>query len=81
MERDRLQQPRVRRLLTKAEGILDVDARREVMAEIQKLMQEDGPIAQPLWRSSFTAFDKRVKNYSPHPTLYYFADLLAIEPA
>ena len=68
-------------LLTKAEGILDVDARREVMAEIQTLMQEDGPIAQPLWRKSFTAMDKRVKNYSPHPTLYYFADLLAIEPA
>ncbi len=68
-------------LLTKAEGILDVDARREVMAEIQTLMQEDGPIAQPLWRKSFTAMDKRVKNYQPHPTLYYFADLLAIESA
>ena len=68
-------------LLTKAEGILDVDARREVMAVIQKLMQEDGPIAQPLWRKSFTAFDKRVKNYQPHPTLYYFPDTLAIEPA
>ena len=68
-------------LLTKAEGILDVDARREVMREIQILMQEDGPIAQPLWRKSFTAFDKRVKGYSPHPTLYYFADQLAVEPA
>ncbi len=68
-------------LLTKAEGILDVDARREVMAEIQKLMQEDGPIAQPLWRKSFTAFNKRVKGVELHPTLYYFADLLAVEPA
>ena len=68
-------------LLTKAEGILDVDARREVMAEIQKHMQEDGPIAQPLWRKSFTAFNKRVKGLELHPTLYYFADLLAIEPA
>ena len=68
-------------LLTKAEGILDVDARREVMAEIQKLMQEDGPIAQPLWRNQYTAFDKRVKGYTPHPTNYYFADLLAVESA
>ena len=73
--------PEFDRLLTRAEGILDVDARREVMREIEMLMQEDGPIAQPLWRKSFTAFDKRVKNYSPHPTLYYFADLLALETA
>ena len=51
------------------------------MAEIQKLMQEDGPIAQPLWRKSFTAFNKRVKGVELHPTLYYFADLLAVEPA
>ena len=73
--------PKFDELLTKAEGILDVDARREVMAELQKHMQEDGPIAQPLWRKSFTAFNKRVKGLELHPTLYYFADLLAVEPA
>ena len=34
-------------LLSKAEGIVDVEERREVMAEIEALMQEDGPIIQP----------------------------------
>jgi len=68
-------------LLTKAEGLLDVNERREVVKQIETLMQEDGPIAQPLWRKTFTAFDKRVKNVEMHPTGYYFPDLMAIEPA
>jgi peptide/nickel transport system substrate-binding protein len=66
-------------LLSKAEGILDVDARREVMAEIEKLMQEDGPIIQPIWRSVFTAYDTKVKGFKMHPTSYIFANELAIE--
>jgi peptide/nickel transport system substrate-binding protein len=69
------------RLLTKAEGLLDVNERKEVVKELEKIMQEDGPIAQPLWRKTFTAFDKRVKNVAMHPTGYYFPDLMAIEPA
>ena len=66
-------------LLAKAEGILDVDARREVMAGIEKLMQEDGPIVQPVWRSVFAAYDKKVKGFKMHPTSYIFANELAIE--
>ncbi|NIV73706.1 MAG: ABC transporter substrate-binding protein, partial [Gammaproteobacteria bacterium] len=37
-------------LLSKAEGILDVDKRREVMAQLEEILQEDGPIVQPFWR-------------------------------
>ncbi|MFQ5783253.1 MAG: ABC transporter substrate-binding protein [Alphaproteobacteria bacterium] len=70
--------PEFDRLLTKAEGILDVDKRREVMAELETIMQEDGPIVQPLWRSVFTAMDKRVKGFRMHPTSYIFADELAL---
>ena len=66
-------------LLTKAEGLLDVNKRREVMAEIQKLMQEDGPLVQPIWRSAFTAYDKRVKGFEMHPTAFIFGEQLAIE--
>ncbi len=66
-------------LLAKAEGLLDVNKRREVMAEIQKLMQEDGPIVQPIWRSAFTAYDKRVKGFEMHPTSFIFGEQLAIE--
>ncbi len=71
--------PEFDRLLTKAEGILDVDERREVMVEIEKIMQEDGPITQPLWRAVFTAMDKRVKGFNMHPTSYLFGDELALE--
>ncbi len=71
--------PRFDSLLTKAEGILDVDARREVMAEIQTLMQEEGPIVQPLWRAIFTAMDKRVQGFAMHPTNYLVANEWAIE--
>ena len=71
--------PEFDRLLTRAEGILDVDKRREVMAQLEKIMQEDGPIVQPLWRSVITAMDKKVKGFRPHPTSYIFANELAVE--
>ena len=61
-------------LLTKAEGILDVDERRKIMQQLETIMQEDGPIVQPLWRSVFTAMDKRVHGYKMHPTSYLFAN-------
>ncbi len=48
-------------LLGKAEGTLDVDKRREILGELEKIMLEDGPITQPLWRSVYAAYDKRVK--------------------
>jgi peptide/nickel transport system substrate-binding protein len=65
-------------LLTKAEGILDVEQRREVMAELQKIMQEDGPIVQPIWRKFFTVHDKRLMGFTPHPTQYTFFNELAL---
>src|SRR5438874_1312302 len=68
-------------LLSKAEGTLDVDARREIIGELEKIMQEDGPIAQPLWRSVYTGFDKRVKGFQIHPTLYIFGETMGIESA
>ncbi len=71
--------PQFDELLAKAEGILDVDARREVMAEIELLMQQDGPIVQPVWRSVFAAYDKKVLGFQMHPTSYIFANELAIQ--
>jgi peptide/nickel transport system substrate-binding protein len=71
--------PKFDELLTKAEGILDVDKRREVIAEIEKLMQEEGPIVQPLWRSVFAAMDKKIKGFAAHPTNYIFPWQWSIE--
>ena len=60
------------------EGTLDVDQRREVMAKLEAILQDDGPIVQPFWRSAFTFYDKRVQGFKMHPTLYIFANQLAI---
>jgi peptide/nickel transport system substrate-binding protein len=68
-------------LLTKAEGTLDVEARREIMVEIETLMQEEGPIAQPLWRGLFSFWDKQVQGFEQHPTSYIFGEELWLEPA
>ena len=71
--------PEFDRLLTKAEGILDVEARRKIMQQLETIMQEDGPIVQPLWRSVFTAMDKKVRGFEMHPTSYLFANEWALE--
>jgi peptide/nickel transport system substrate-binding protein len=67
------------RLLGQAEGTLDVTARRETMARLEAILQDDGPIVQPVWRSIFTFHDKRVQGFKPHPTLYIFGNQLAIQ--
>ena len=43
--------------------------------------QGPGPIAQPLWRSVYAAYDKRVKGFEIHPTLYIFGETMGIESA
>jgi peptide/nickel transport system substrate-binding protein len=66
-------------LLTKAEGTLDLDKRKAIMKKIEMIMQERGPIAQPVWRSIFTGMDKRVKGYRMHPQYQFRGNELAIE--
>jgi peptide/nickel transport system substrate-binding protein len=68
-------------LLTKAEGTIDIKARSEIIGKLEKIMQEDGPISQPLWRSVYAAYDKRVKGFEIHPTLYIFGETIAIDKA
>jgi len=70
--------PEFDRLLTMAEGTIDVVARRELMAQLEKILQEDGPIVQPVWRAVFTFHDKRVQGFKAHPALYIFAHQLAM---
>jgi peptide/nickel transport system substrate-binding protein len=65
-------------LLTKAEGTLDLDERRAVMAKLEAMMQDDGPIVQPVWNKIFQVFDKKVKGASAHPSLYIFCNEMAI---
>ena len=71
--------PEFDRLLNQAEGTIDVASRREIMARLEAILQDDGPIVQPVWRSIFTFHDKRVQGFRPHPTLYIFGHQLAIQ--
>jgi peptide/nickel transport system substrate-binding protein len=64
--------------LTKVEGTLDIDKRRDLMLRIEEIMHEDGPIAQPLWTNMFTFYDKKVLGVYPHPTNYFFGNKLAL---
>ena len=73
--------PEFDRLLVQAEGILDPDKRRVVMAKLEQIMQEDGPVVQPLWRVVQAAYHKKVKGFRMHPTEYIFLDELAVEKA
>ncbi len=68
-------------LLTQAEGLLDVDKRREVFGKIEALLQEDGPIVQSLWRIVRTGYGKHVAGFSMHPTQYIFAENLTLVSA
>ena len=73
--------PKFDELLTKAEGLLDVEKRKVVMKDIEELMDEDGPIALPLWRAIYQPFNKKLKGFVPHPTDYYFAEEWHLEDA
>jgi len=65
--------------LTKAEGTLDLEARRELLGQLETIMQEDGPIAQALWRKIYIPMDKKVVGYQLHPTRYFFCEEYAIQ--
>ena len=63
--------PEFDKVLDQASATLDVDKRRTYMAKLEKMLQDDAIIAQPLWRSVFAASNGRVQNYHLHPTIYH----------
>lgn len=66
------------RLLDEAEAMPDPEVRRGKMAEIEALLQEDGPIIQTYWRKLLTFHDKKVLGFEMHPTYALFANKLAL---
>jgi peptide/nickel transport system substrate-binding protein len=63
--------PAFDRALDLAAATLDVNERRKHMAVVQKILQDDAVIAQPFWRSIFSAITRRVQGYATHPSLYH----------
>jgi peptide/nickel transport system substrate-binding protein len=57
--------------LDDAEATLDVEARRAKMEKVEKILQDDAVMLQPVWRPVFTIITEQVKGYSGHPTQYH----------
>ncbi len=55
-------------LLTQAMSLADADERREVMAKIEKIMQDEGVMMQPYWRSLYRHMTPNVHGADMHPT-------------
>jgi peptide/nickel transport system substrate-binding protein len=53
--------------LNKALAISDASARREVMVRLQTIMQEQGVLIQPFWRSVFRHANANVRGADAHP--------------
>lgn len=58
--------PKFDAALEKALAISDADARREVMKEVEQILQDSGVIIQPFWRSIARAGTDVVKGYEMH---------------
>jgi peptide/nickel transport system substrate-binding protein len=57
-------------LLTKAQGTLDVEERRDIMADIQRIQQDRGSIGIPYWMNSWVVHVPKVIGPIAHPTQY-----------
>ncbi|MCB0116492.1 MAG: ABC transporter substrate-binding protein [Caldilineaceae bacterium] len=58
-------------LLRQAESTLDVEARREIMAQIEQIMQDRGPIGNSYWNRVWNITRSEFQNVEAHPTDYY----------
>ncbi|WP_306118429.1 MULTISPECIES: ABC transporter substrate-binding protein [unclassified Roseitalea] len=54
--------------LIQALAIADADQRREVMGEIETILQDSGIIIQPYWQSLYHHHIPELMNYHKHPT-------------
>ena len=57
--------------LDKAESLLDVEERRAAMEVVEKILQDDAVMIQPLFRPVYTIVSKSVHGYPAHPTQYH----------
>ncbi|QHQ34777.1 ABC transporter substrate-binding protein [Algicella marina] len=64
--------------LTEALAIADADKRREIMTDIEQILQDSGVIIQPYWRSLFRHTTDKVQGAEQHPTYEHHHDLWSI---
>jgi len=54
--------------LNAALAVADAEKRKELMKDIEKILQDDGVIIQPFWRSLYRHTKPYVKGFDMHPT-------------
>lgn len=57
-------------LVKQAQGTLDVEARRQLMGDIQRIMQERGAIGVPYWMRVWEVFNPAFQDVVAHPTQF-----------
>ncbi|BCG89068.1 diguanylate cyclase [Mesorhizobium sp. 113-3-9] len=54
--------------LKQALSLIDVAKRKEVMKDVEQILQDSGVIIQPFWQKLFSHTNKKVRNYGVHQT-------------
>ncbi|MFK0691449.1 ABC transporter substrate-binding protein [Mesorhizobium sp. IMUNJ 23033] len=60
--------PEFDKKLQEALSVSAPEKRREVMKEVEAIIQDSGIIIQPYWQKLYNHMNEKVKNYSIHPT-------------
>ncbi|HRV94678.1 MAG TPA: ABC transporter substrate-binding protein, partial [Anaerolineae bacterium] len=68
-------------LLQQAQGTLDIEARRSIMAELQRIQSEEGSIGISWWLSSFAVINPGFQNVEAHPANYALWNEVWYDPA
>ena len=63
--------PEFEKALDKAESLVDAEKRKAAMEEVQKIIQDDAIIIQPIWQPKFFLASEKVMNVEAHPTQYH----------
>lgn len=58
--------------LRQAELTLDIEARREIIGELEDIMQERGPIGNSYWTNEWEIIRKEFQNVIAHPAIFDF---------
>lgn len=53
--------------LKQALSTVDVAKRREIMKDVEQILQDSGVIIQPFWQKVYCHMSKKVKNHTVHP--------------
>jgi peptide/nickel transport system substrate-binding protein len=57
--------------LDEAESLVDVEQRRAAMEKVEKIIQDDAVMVQPLWQTNFFVASEKVQGMKAHPTQYH----------